>query len=126
MYTMFSALLSLPRDRSEARLVADALDGVARALREWPVDAWQQLRQRSADGGQTTEPLVERATAGLLQRLLAHVAPLSGDARRKSQALRSAEVTASVLSVLWPDGAVQAGALPVADPERRELAASAA
>ena len=122
---MFSALLSLPKDRMEARLVADALDGVARALREWPTDAWKQVRQ-TTDPSSSPAPLAETATAGLLERLVGYVAPVTGDTRAKKEALRSAEASAAVLRSLWPSSRTLTVALPPTEPAGRNLATSAA
>jgi hypothetical protein len=88
----FEACLSLPRDRREARLVADNFDALAKALREWPTDAWQKVA--SSD-----EPVSE----GLFERLVARAAPAAMHPRQRTATLDSAESVASVLRVLWPE-----------------------
>ena len=87
---MFEACLTLPRNPGEARLIADSLDALARALRDWPPDAW-----RKVDPSPTG--------AGLFERLVARTAPVALDPKHKTRALHSAEAVASVLRVLWPE-----------------------
>ena len=105
---MFEACLSLPQNPREARLVAHVLERVARALREWPRDAWQKLAaERPAHSG------------GLFERLLARVAPLALVPGEREAALASAEATAAVLRCLWPE---PAAVLALAsEPERRTV-----
>ena len=105
---MFEACLSLPQNPREARLVAHVLERVARALREWPREAWQKLAaERPAPD------------AGLFERLVARVAPLALVGREREAALASAEATAAVLRCLWPS----ASAMPAvpAESERRTV-----
>lgn len=114
---MFAPLLTLPKDPAEARLVAEALDGAARALREWPQEAWAQVGQRSeADA----TPLAGGSADGLLERLVHHVAPVAVDPRRRQEAIRAAEAVGDVLRVLW-----KAEHQGTATPEARELAIAA-
>jgi|SRR5579864_37084 len=88
----FEACLSLPRDPHEARLIADNLDALARALRDWPAEAWQRLLDSGAPTGD-----------GLFERLAQRAAPAAADKRTRSEAARSAEAVAGVLRVLWPE-----------------------
>jgi hypothetical protein len=89
---MFEACLTLPRDRREATLIADNLDALARALRDWPPAAWRKVADTPSD-----------ARAGdLFERLVARTAPVALDPRQRARALRSAEAVADVLRVLWP------------------------
>lgn len=105
---MFEACLTLPQNPREARLVADVLERVARALDEWPRDAWQKLAaERTANG------------TGLFERLLARVAPLALVKGEREAALASAEATAAVLRCLWPER--PAAAAVAAEPERRTV-----
>ncbi len=94
---MFSAVLSLPRSPHEAKAVADALDALVRALREWPAAAWKQVRATAPNTLGAIEP-----GTGLSERLIPLAAPLALDARRREEAIRSAESVAAVLRVLWP------------------------
>ena len=90
----FEACLSLPRDPREAKLIADNLEALARALRDWPVEAWQKVAARSgaaADSG------------ALFDRLLVRTAPAALDPRQRARARESAEAAADVLRVLWPE-----------------------
>ena len=88
----FEACLRLPRDPREAALIADNLEALARALREWPDEAWLKLaeQQQSPEKG------------GLFQRLAMHTAEADLDAPQRAHASTSAEAAASVLRVLWP------------------------
>jgi hypothetical protein len=105
---MFEACLTLPQNPREARLVADVLERVARALREWPRDAWQKLAaERPA------------SSAGLFERLVARVAPLALVPGERDAALASAEATAAVLRCLWPEGS--ASPALASEPERRTV-----
>jgi hypothetical protein len=88
---MFEACLTLPRDRREATLIADNLDALARALREWPISAWRTVVDAPSE-----------ARGGLFERLLARTAPLALEPQQRARALRSAEAVADVLRVLWP------------------------
>jgi len=104
----FEACLTLPRDPREAALIADSLDALARALREWPAEAWAKLAsQGSAE------------TDGLFQRMAVRTAEAALDAPQRAHAVNSAEAVASVLRVLWPAaiGARQVAATPVTPPE---------
>jgi hypothetical protein len=102
------ACLSLPRDAREAALVADSLEALARALREWPAEAWAKLAsQGSTEAG------------GLFQRLAVRTAEAALDDRQRAHAVNSAEAVASVLRVLWPEasGGRQVVATSVTPPE---------
>src|SRR5919198_143747 len=90
---MFESCLTLPQNPYEARLLADSLEAVARALREWPVDAWLKL-VRSSDPQRARPP-------GLFDRLVARVAPVAVRPRQRKEAIASAEATAAVLRCLW-------------------------
>ena len=97
----FEACLLLPRDPREAGLIADNLEALASALREWPVDAWQQLL---SNGGEASKPgAPSREGEGLFERLLVRTAPAAIDTHHRGRALESAEAVASVLRVLWPE-----------------------
>jgi len=87
---MFEACLTLPRDPKEARLIADSLEALAQALREWPTEAWYAV---------DTAP----KGSGLFERLVARTQEAALDARRKPLATASAEAVADVLRVLWPE-----------------------
>jgi len=100
---MFEACLQLPRDPREARLLADALDALARALRDWPAEAWRNVADQPAP-----------PEAGLFERLVARTAPAALDARQRTRALESAEAVADVLRVLWPAPTMVAERAPVA------------
>jgi hypothetical protein len=99
----FEACLALPRDPREAALLADNLEALARALREWPVEAWIELALR--------EP---SESDGLFQRLAVHTAEAALDALQRARATDSAEAVAGVLRVLWPDGDVAPNQLATA------------
>jgi hypothetical protein len=81
----------LPQNRREAVALADQLDALARALREWPLEAWRAV---------ASEPVTE--TGGVFQRLVASTAPLALKSVPRQRALESAEAVADVLRVLWP------------------------
>src|SRR4051794_17008650 len=85
----FEACLSLPRNRQEARLVADTFESLARALREWPTESWSAIESTGS-------------SADLFERLVKQTAPYAHDDRSRTQAERSAEAVAGVLRVLWP------------------------
>jgi hypothetical protein len=87
----FEACLNLPRDPREAALIADSLDALARALREWPHEAWLKLAEQESD-----------KSVGLFQRLAVRTAEAELDPRQRTHARHSAEAVASVLRVLWP------------------------
>jgi hypothetical protein len=89
---MFEACLSLPQNRREALVLADQLDALARALRDWPVDAWRAVSARPA-----TE------SGELFERLVARTAPAAMKPSQRTRALRSAQSVADVLRVLWPE-----------------------
>jgi hypothetical protein len=88
----FEACLSLPRDPREAAVIADNLESLGRALREWPAEAWTKLAK-----GSTEQP------GSLFERLAVRTAEAALDARLRVQALESVEATAAVLRVLWPE-----------------------
>lgn len=94
----FEACLSLPRDPREAALIADNLEALARALRDWPVQAWQQLAtsDKTADGSKPT---------GLFERLAQNTASAAMDSPQRAVAAQSAEAVAAVLRVMWPETA---------------------
>lgn len=87
----FEACLSLPHDPREAALIADNLEALARALREWSVDAWLAINTQKSP------------SSGLFERLVARTAPMATDPRQKQIAMESAAAVAAVLRVLWPD-----------------------
>jgi hypothetical protein len=87
---MFEACLTLPKDPKEARLIADSLDALAHALREWPTEAWHAV---------DTAP----KGPGLFERLVARTQEAALDQRQKPLATASAEAVADVLRVLWPE-----------------------
>ena len=105
----FEACLSLPRDPREAGLIADQLEALARALRDWPADAWRRVLSDAVPG----------ESGGLFERLVARTAPVALDPRQRARALESAEAVASVLRVLWPEARVSTPA-----PDARHLAAA--
>jgi len=61
---MFEGSISLPQNPREAALIAENLEALARALREWPADTWQKVGTAAA-----AEP--EGSSAGLFERLVA-------------------------------------------------------
>ena len=87
---MFEVCLTLAQNPHEAQLLAESLDGVARALREWPLDTWHKVNLTP------TGP-------GLFERLVARTQPAALDSRKRVLALDSAEAVADVLRVLWPE-----------------------
>jgi hypothetical protein len=91
----FEACLSLPRDPREAALIADNLEALARALREWPVEAWSKL----AGDEQPETP----QNQGLFDRLAVRTAVAAQDPAQREWALASAEAAGAVLRVLWPE-----------------------
>ncbi|HEY0584487.1 MAG TPA: hypothetical protein VGE94_20055 [Chloroflexota bacterium] len=93
---MFEACLSLPRDPREAALIADNLESLARALREWPAEAWCKMAAPET-------PAANGGPSGLFERLVRRTAPAALDVRHRTRALESAEAAANVLRVLWPD-----------------------
>ena len=90
---MFGPVLSMTQSPLEARLAAEALESLARALRDWSPDTWRQVRDTAR------EPRSET----LFERLVAQAAPLALHPRQRREAIRSAETTAAVLRCLWPD-----------------------
>ena len=88
----FEACLSLPRDRREAALIADNLEALARALRDWPDEAWLKLGEKASAGD-----------ASLFERLAARTAETGLDAPQRAHAKASALAAADVLRVLWPE-----------------------
>ncbi len=101
----FEACLSLPRDPREAELIADNLESLARALREWPDEAWRRLLAER----QPTE------AGGIFERLIARTAPAALDKHQRTRAMESAEAVAGVLRVLWPEARPHAAAVDSAD-----------
>jgi hypothetical protein len=101
---MFEACLTLPKDPREAQLLADNLDALARALRDWPDDAW---RKATAHPAQPAE-----GSSGLFERLVARTAPAALEPRKRRRAMRSAAAAADVLRVLWPEQAATIQATP--------------
>lgn len=91
---MFEACLTLPKDPREASLIADNLEALARALQEWPSEAWHKVGSEPAD------------SSGLFERLVARTAPAARHPRKREQAMRSAAAVADVLRVLWPEPAL--------------------
>ncbi|HET6315454.1 MAG TPA: hypothetical protein VFG86_03270 [Chloroflexota bacterium] len=87
---MFEACLTLAQNPNEAQLLAEGLDALARALREWPREAWNQVDASTNDGG-------------LFERLVVSTQPAALDERQRPVALKSAEAVASVLRVMWPE-----------------------
>jgi hypothetical protein len=92
---MYEACLSLPRNPYEAGLIAENLEALARALRDWPAEAWRTVASSSPD------------SPGLFDRLVSRTAPAALDAGHKTQALESAEAVAGVLRVLWPESTAE-------------------
>ena len=114
---MFNSCLSVPKTPYEARLVADALESLARALREWPADAWCQLGAAAARAS---------GPESLFERLVARARPLALDPRQREEAIHSAEAVAAVLRVLWPEARGGRGVEPVpAEAATREAALAA-
>jgi hypothetical protein len=89
---MFEACLTLPQGPHEARLLADNLDALAHALRDWPDEAWRKV---------TTQP--DEESGSLFERLVARTAPTALVPRKRAQAMQSAAAVADVLRVLWPE-----------------------
>jgi hypothetical protein len=87
---MFEACLALPKNPNEAKLIADNLDALANALRDWPHEAWQKVS--------TTEP-----QGGLFERLVAGTAEAALNPTHRTKAMQSAEAVADVLRVMWPE-----------------------
>jgi hypothetical protein len=87
---MFEACLSLPKDPKEARLIAESLEELASALRDWSHDAWVEAGT------------AEKGTR-LFDRLVAHTQPAALDTRQRVKAMHSAGEVADVLRVLWPE-----------------------
>jgi hypothetical protein len=106
---MFEACLSLPRNPREAALIADNLEGLARALREWPIEAWRKVS--------TTPPAANTGdvSSGLFARLVARTAPAALDSQQRARALGSAEAVADVLRILWPPRGTSSGSPPRTD-----------
>jgi hypothetical protein len=90
MKRMFEACLSLPKNPSEAKLIADNLDALARALKEWPDDAWLKVS-------------TEQPKGGLFERLVAGTAEAALNPMHRSKAMQSASAVADVLRVMWPE-----------------------
>jgi hypothetical protein len=96
----FEASLSLPKNQHEARLIAENLEALARALREWPADAW---RKAAAGVPASATETTDAPSSDLFTRLVARTAPVALDLRQRTGALQSAEAVAGVLRVLWPE-----------------------
>jgi hypothetical protein len=96
----FEACLSLPRDPREAGLIADNLEALARALRDWSDEAWQRV---------LTDETASDAN-GLFERMVVRTAPAATDKHGRARALASAEAVADVLRVMWPDAQVKSSA----------------
>ena len=111
---MFEACLSLPRNPREAQLIAATLEALARALREWPTDAWRAVASQGP--GTTSTP--PGGDSGLFERLVARVAPLVLTVDQRNAAVESAEAAAAVLRCLWPEAqaASRVGDRPDANP----------
>jgi len=90
MFTVFEACLTLAQNPNEAQLLAESLEAVARALREWPLEAWHKVS-------------LTPTGKGLFERLVARTQPAALDSRQRVIALESAEAVAGVLRVLWPE-----------------------
>ena len=89
----FDACLSLPRDPREAALIADGLEALARALREWSDEAW----------GRVLASDTPTEAGGLFERLVARTAPAALNKTQNARARESAEEVVNVLRVLWPE-----------------------
>ena len=97
---MFTACLSLPQSPPEAGLLAENLEALARALRDWSDEEWERVSTANAE------------TVGdesMFARLVKRTAPFAIEPRARRRVLESAEEVAGVLRVLWPDGAGAAG-----------------
>ena len=90
MKIVFEACLTLAQNPKEADLLAESLDALARALREWPLEAWRKVNPTPKGTG-LFEKLVVRTQAAALDPL------------QQPLALESAEAVADVLRVLWPE-----------------------
>ena len=88
----FEACLALAHDPGEATVIADNLEALGRALRDWPEDAWYKLAATGA-----------RTDSGLFERLAARTAQSALNSAQRKHAAQSAEAVAGVLRVLWPD-----------------------
>jgi hypothetical protein len=95
--TVFEACLHLPKTPKEADLIAENLDALAIALRDWPVEAWQRVEPPDPD------PSAEAPHVGLFERLIARTAPTALDPRQRTRAMQSAQAVAGVLRVMWPE-----------------------
>ena len=94
---MFEACLHLPKTAKEADLIAENLDALATALRDWPVEAWQKVEPPDSD------PSAEGPNVGLFERLIARTAATALDPRQSTRAMHSARAVAGVLRVMWPE-----------------------
>lgn len=92
----FEACLLLPRDPREAAVIADNLDALARALLEWPLEAWRKLAA-SAEAEDSRPP------EGLFERLAQRTATAAANEDHRQTAMASAEAVAAVLRVMWPE-----------------------
>lgn len=88
----FEACLALAHDPREATVIADNLEALGRALRDWPEDTWSKL---AATGAKTD--------GGLFERLAARTAQSALNSKQRTQAAQSAEAVVDVLRVLWPE-----------------------
>ncbi|MBV9323973.1 MAG: hypothetical protein JO352_09330 [Chloroflexi bacterium] len=89
---MFEPVLSLPQNPREAKLIADNLDALARALHDWSEADWQRVAVEHESAEES----------GMFGRLIKRTAPVAGDPAQRRRAQASAEAAASVLRVLWP------------------------
>lgn len=109
---LFTACLAQPENPREAKLVAEALEALASALRDWPAEAWErvaaagsaaaQASAATASSGPGTAPAWGGPREGLFERLVAHAAPVAREPRTRRDAIASAEAVAAVLRCLWP------------------------
>src|SRR5581483_11343966 len=104
----FEACLALARDPRAATVIADNLEALGRALRDWPEDAWTKLAAAGA-----------KPDGGLFERLAARTAQSALNAKQRQQAAQSAEAVAGVLRVLWPE-ATPGRVAPTAPSQRDE------
>ncbi|HEX2183942.1 MAG TPA: hypothetical protein VHN78_00380 [Chloroflexota bacterium] len=84
--------------------MAEALESLARALREWPAEAWRRLGAAPVTQGSGPD--------SLLERLVARARPLALDRHQREEAIRSAEAVAAVLRVLWPEARAGQATVP--------------
>jgi hypothetical protein len=99
MFPVFEACLTLAQNPNEAQLLAESLEALARALREWPLEAWHKVG-------------LSPTGKGLFERLVARTQAAALDSRQRVIALESAEAVADVLRVLWPETRPRVEAAP--------------